>query len=197
MAKPQFKFQMYKRLQANLPKIYADAKKAADSLNIPAELKGAMGLTGAISGCPSPLREDIEKSMAAEARKVVPLSRICRPDPRDHQGRLRGRLRCGPDQHLRRRPVDELRLPRDPAVPGTRRQLPDPATSRRWSATSIIRRRTGVPIRRNTRISSPIAVAPPASWASTANARTTWTPCWCRSRALPTRCTASSIIRRR
>jgi len=74
MAKPQFKFQMYKRLQLNQAKIYADAQKAAEGLRIPAELKGAMGLTGAISGCPSPLREDIEKAMAVEARKVVPLA---------------------------------------------------------------------------------------------------------------------------
>jgi hypothetical protein len=74
MAKPAFKFQMYKRLQVNTPKIYAAAKKAAETLNMPAELKGAIGLTGAISGCPSPLREDIEKVMAVEARKVVPLT---------------------------------------------------------------------------------------------------------------------------
>lgn len=74
MAKPEFKFQMYKRLQMNTPKIYAEAKKAAERLAIPAELKGAIGLTGAISGCPSPLREDIEKVMAVESRKVVPLS---------------------------------------------------------------------------------------------------------------------------
>jgi hypothetical protein len=65
---------MYKRLQAAIPKIYADAKKAAETLNIPAELKGAIGLTGAISGCPSPLREDIEKAMATEGRKVVGLA---------------------------------------------------------------------------------------------------------------------------
>ena len=31
MAKPAYKFQMYKRLQVNIPKIYADAKKAADN----------------------------------------------------------------------------------------------------------------------------------------------------------------------
>jgi hypothetical protein len=65
---------MYKRLQAATPKIYAEAKKAVETLNIPAELRGAMGLTGAISGCPSPLREDIEHAMAVEAKKVVPLS---------------------------------------------------------------------------------------------------------------------------
>ena len=74
MAKPAYKFQMYKRLQVSTPKIYAAAKKAAESLNMPAELKGAIGLTGAISGCPSPLREDIEKVMAVESRKVVPLT---------------------------------------------------------------------------------------------------------------------------
>jgi hypothetical protein len=74
MAKPEFKFQMYKRLQINTQKIYAEARKAAEGLNMPAELKGAIGLTGAISGCPSPLRKDIEKFMAAESRKVVPLA---------------------------------------------------------------------------------------------------------------------------
>ena len=74
MAAPKFKFQMYKQLQSRIPQIYAEAKKAAESLNIPAELKGAFGLTGAISGCPAPLRDDIEHAMAAEGRKVVPLA---------------------------------------------------------------------------------------------------------------------------
>ncbi|MCR4416433.1 MAG: hypothetical protein NUV92_01620 [Ignavibacteria bacterium] len=74
MAKPRFKFEMYKRLQQRIPQIYADAKKAAEKLNIPSELKGAFGLTGAISGCPSPLRDDIEHFLAQESKKVVPLS---------------------------------------------------------------------------------------------------------------------------
>lgn len=74
MSKPKFKFQMYNRLQKATPKIYEEARKAAESLNIPSELKGAFGLTGAISGCPAPLREDIEKVMAIESRKVVPLA---------------------------------------------------------------------------------------------------------------------------
>ncbi len=74
MAKPRFKFEMYKRLQQRIPKIYSEAKKAAEDLKIPAELKGAFGLTGAISGCPSPLRDDIEHIMAQESKKVVPLS---------------------------------------------------------------------------------------------------------------------------
>jgi hypothetical protein len=72
--KKEFKFQMYKKLQAKIPQIYADARKAAESLKIPAELKGAFGLTGAISGCPAPLRDDIEHFMAEESKKVVPLA---------------------------------------------------------------------------------------------------------------------------
>jgi hypothetical protein len=74
MDAPKFKFQMYKRLQQRIPQIYEEAKKAAETLNIPAELKGAFGLTGAISGCPSPLRSDIEHFMAQESKKVVPLN---------------------------------------------------------------------------------------------------------------------------
>jgi hypothetical protein len=74
MSKPRFKFQMYKKLQIEMPNIFEEARKAADTLNIPAELKGAFGLTGAISGCPSPLRDDIEEAMARESRKVVPLA---------------------------------------------------------------------------------------------------------------------------
>ncbi len=74
MSAPKLKFQMYKRLQQKTQMIYADARKSAETLNIPAELKGAIGLTGAISGCPAPLREDIEKAMATEGRKVVSLA---------------------------------------------------------------------------------------------------------------------------
>jgi hypothetical protein len=75
MAKPKYKFQMYKKLQMEKAEIFAKAKKYADEeLKIPAELKNAFGLTGAISGCPSPLREDIEKVMNAEGAKVVPLN---------------------------------------------------------------------------------------------------------------------------
>jgi hypothetical protein len=73
MAAPKYKFQMYKKLQAETPAIYAKVKKAAETLNMPAEMKGAIGLTGAISGCPAPLREDLEKVIQAESKKVVPL----------------------------------------------------------------------------------------------------------------------------
>ena len=42
----KYKFQMYKHLQANAQKIYAEAKKAAEDLGIVGDLKGNIGLTG-------------------------------------------------------------------------------------------------------------------------------------------------------
>lgn len=74
MAKFKFKYQMYKNLQLNIANIYAEAKKASEELDIPTEIRGKFGLTGAISGCPAPLREDIIKAGEAEAKKVVPLA---------------------------------------------------------------------------------------------------------------------------
>jgi hypothetical protein len=45
----KFKFQMYKHLQENIPNIYSEAKRAADEIGIPKDLRGKFGLTGAIS----------------------------------------------------------------------------------------------------------------------------------------------------
>jgi len=76
MGKPNFKFQMYRDLQANIPSIYADLKKAADEIGIPSELRGKFGLTGAISGCPAPLRRDIIEAGEKDALKVIPLKNM-------------------------------------------------------------------------------------------------------------------------
>jgi hypothetical protein len=70
----KYKFQMYKHLQANIANIYADARKAADELEIPKELRGKFGMTGGISGCPAPLREDIMHAGEEAAKTVTPLS---------------------------------------------------------------------------------------------------------------------------
>jgi len=72
----KYKYQMYKHLQANIPKIYEDLRKASADLGIPAEKKGVIGLTGAISGCPAPLRKDIMEASEEGALKVIPLSTI-------------------------------------------------------------------------------------------------------------------------
>lgn len=76
MAKFKLKYQMYKSLQENIPNIYAEARKAAEELGIPAELKGKFGLTGAISGCPAPLRKDILEYSEKGAKEVIPLAKL-------------------------------------------------------------------------------------------------------------------------
>jgi len=76
MTKPKYKFQMYQQLQANMGSIYAEAKKAADEIGIPPEIRGRFGLTGAISGCPAPLRRDIMEAGEKGALEVIPLAKL-------------------------------------------------------------------------------------------------------------------------
>ena len=76
MTTPNFKFQMYKQLQANIPNIYADAKKAADEIGIPPEVRGKFGLTGGVSGCPAPLRKDIAEASEKGMKEVTPLAKL-------------------------------------------------------------------------------------------------------------------------
>lgn len=76
MAKPEFKFQMYKQLQANIANIYAEARQVADEIGVPKEIRGKFGLTGAISGCPAPLRADIMKASEEGATEVIPLTKL-------------------------------------------------------------------------------------------------------------------------
>jgi hypothetical protein len=71
-----YKFQLYKKLQTNLANIIGDAKQAAEEIGIPDELKGKIGLTGAISGCPAPMRSDIMKAGEEGATKVIPLAQL-------------------------------------------------------------------------------------------------------------------------
>ena len=70
----KYKFQLYKSLQAATGAIYAEAKKAADEIGIPTELRGKFGLTGAISGCPAPMRRDMMEAAEKGAREVIPLA---------------------------------------------------------------------------------------------------------------------------
>ena len=73
--KPNYKFEMYRQLQQNIPALYAEAKAAAEEI-VPKELKGKFGLTGAISGCPAPLRDDIMKAGEDGAKEVIPLAKL-------------------------------------------------------------------------------------------------------------------------
>lgn len=72
----KYKFQMYRDLVVKMPQIYAEAEKSAQEIGIPKELFGKFGLTGAISGCPAPLRKDIMEASEKGAKEVIPLAKL-------------------------------------------------------------------------------------------------------------------------
>ncbi|MDX9872583.1 MAG: aminotransferase class V-fold PLP-dependent enzyme [Clostridia bacterium] len=72
----KYKFQMYRDLLAKIPQIYAEAEQSGKEIGIPKELYGKFGLTGAISGCPAPLRKDIMEASEKGAKEVIPLAKL-------------------------------------------------------------------------------------------------------------------------
>ena len=81
MAKFKYKTQMYSSLYANIKNIYADAAAEAKKIGVPdvlAKLKeegrGGFGLTGGVSGCPAPLRDDVLEYSHKEAKAVKGLA---------------------------------------------------------------------------------------------------------------------------
>jgi len=68
----KFKFQIYKHLQENIQNIYTEAKKAADEIGIPKDLRGKFGLTGSISGCHGALQKEVIKAMDEGINNVIP-----------------------------------------------------------------------------------------------------------------------------
>jgi hypothetical protein len=71
MGKFKYRFQLYRHLQESLPAIYADAKKAADEIGIPKDLRGKFGLTGAISGCHGLPFPEVRKAEEEAAGKII------------------------------------------------------------------------------------------------------------------------------
>jgi len=67
----KFKYQAYKQLQLATANVYADAREAAAKLGITEELKGQLGLTGAVSNCHGLLTRKVTEAMEAGARKVI------------------------------------------------------------------------------------------------------------------------------
>lgn len=57
------KFNMYKKLYAHRSDIIDDAKKLAENLHFPHELKGKFGLTSAHSSFPGPIAKDVLREM--------------------------------------------------------------------------------------------------------------------------------------
>ncbi len=68
----KFKYQLYKHLQANQQAIYAEARQAAEDLGIRGDIRGNIGLTGAVSGCHGLLSREVEEAMHAVSRRVIP-----------------------------------------------------------------------------------------------------------------------------
>jgi hypothetical protein len=68
---PKYRFQFYKELHKSAPAIYAEAKKFADDIGLPAELRGKIGLTGAVSSCHALLSTEVGRAIEAASRKVI------------------------------------------------------------------------------------------------------------------------------
>jgi hypothetical protein len=63
---------MYRHLEKNKNLILAEAEKASLDIGIPSDLKGNIGLTGAVSGCHGLLLGEVARALDASARKVIP-----------------------------------------------------------------------------------------------------------------------------
>jgi len=72
MSDYKFKFQMYKHLQENSANIYSEAKKAANEIGIPSDLKGKFGLTGAVSGCHGLCHKEVREAMDKSGLTIIP-----------------------------------------------------------------------------------------------------------------------------
>ncbi len=67
----QYRYQLYKHLQANTQAIYAECREAGKELGITDEMKNNIGATGAISGCHGLLHHKVTEAQEAVARKVM------------------------------------------------------------------------------------------------------------------------------
>jgi hypothetical protein len=68
----KYRYQLYKQLQLNIANIYSEAKKAADEIGIPPEIRGKFGLTGAISGCHGIPHKEVRQAEEEYADKIIP-----------------------------------------------------------------------------------------------------------------------------
>lgn len=67
-----FKYQVYRHLQANQAAIYAEVRQIATEIGITPEMRGNIGLTGAVSGCHGLLAREVDQAMSDVARRVIP-----------------------------------------------------------------------------------------------------------------------------
>lgn len=67
----KYRFHLYKELHKNIPAIYAEARKFADEIGIRPEMKGKIGLTGAVSSCHALLTREVSQAIEDASRKVI------------------------------------------------------------------------------------------------------------------------------
>jgi hypothetical protein len=67
-----FRYQVYKHLQANQGAIYNEVKQIAEQIGITPEMKGNIGLTGAVSGCHGLLSREVDEAISDVSRRVIP-----------------------------------------------------------------------------------------------------------------------------
>ncbi len=72
----KYKFEMYKKLKDATEEIHSECRKVSQDIGIPSDLKGKFGLTGAISGCPSPLKKEVLESIVKGSSEVIPLAKL-------------------------------------------------------------------------------------------------------------------------
>lgn len=67
----KYRYQLYKHLQANAQLIFAQARAAGEELGITPEMRGRIGLTGAVSAMHGALRREVAQAMDAVAYEPV------------------------------------------------------------------------------------------------------------------------------
>ena len=67
----KYRYQLYQALYSKIAQINADARRVADDIGIPKDLRGKIGLTGSVSSCHALLRRDVSAAMEKAAREVV------------------------------------------------------------------------------------------------------------------------------
>jgi len=82
MGKFKYRFQMYRHLEKKKDMILAEAEKASMEIGIPSDLRGNIGLTGAVSGCHGLLLNEVARAIDASSRKIIP-NRILNEEVRE------------------------------------------------------------------------------------------------------------------
>lgn len=67
----KYRYELYKRLQASQQAIFAEAREAGKELGITQEMRGSIGLTGAVSAMHGALRREVAEAMHAVSDKAV------------------------------------------------------------------------------------------------------------------------------